>query len=92
MEANEKQKFDKEYKLGEQAKQEQDEYQRIIEKQIKDLENERRKDEEKKKMRYDHNHELRYFIYYLIYKKFIKFLDDKLRKKKNLLIKIKEKL
>ena len=59
MEANEKQKFDKEYKLGEQAKQEQDEYQRIIEKQIKDLENERRKDEEKKRMRYDHNHELR---------------------------------
>lgn len=59
MEANEKQKLDKEYKLAEQAKQEQEEYQRIIEKQIKDLENERRKDEEKKRMRYDHNHELR---------------------------------
>ena len=59
LEANEKQKLDKEYKLGEQAKQEQEEYQKIIEKQIKDLEAERRKDEEKKKMRYDHNHELR---------------------------------
>ena len=59
MEANEKQKFDKEYKLGEQARQEQEEYQRIIEKQIKDLENERRKDEDKKRMRYDHNQELR---------------------------------
>ena len=59
LEANEKQKLDKEYKLGEQARQEQEEYQRIIEKQIKDLENERKKEEEKKKMRYDHNHELR---------------------------------
>lgn len=59
LEANEKQKLDKEYKLAEQAKQEQEEYQRIIEKQIKDLENERRKDEDKKRMRYDHNHELR---------------------------------
>jgi len=59
LEANEKQKFDKEYKLGEQGRQEQEEYQRIIEKQIKDLENERRKDEDKKRMRYDHNQELR---------------------------------
>jgi hypothetical protein len=59
LEANEKQKYDKEYKLGEQARQEQDEYQKIIEKQIKDLENERRKDEDKKRMRYDHNQELR---------------------------------
>jgi hypothetical protein len=59
LEANEKQKLDKEYKLGDQARQEQEEYQRIIEKQIKDLENERKKEEEKKKMRYDHNHELR---------------------------------
>lgn len=59
LEANEKQKLDKEYKLAEQAKQEQEEYQRIIEKQIKDLENERRKEEDKKRMRFDHNHELR---------------------------------
>jgi hypothetical protein len=59
LEANEKQKLDKEYKLAEQAKQEQEEYQRIIEKQIRDLENERRKEEEKKRMRYDHNNELR---------------------------------
>jgi len=60
LEANEKQKLDKEYKLAEQAKQEQEEYQRIIEKQMKDLENERRKEEDKKRMRYDHNNELRY--------------------------------
>ena len=59
LDANEKKKYDKEYKLGEQARQEQDEYQKIIEKQIKDLENERRKDEDKKRMRYDHNQELR---------------------------------
>ena len=59
MDANERQKLDKEYKLGEQARQEQEEYQRIIEKQIKDLDNERRKEEEKRKMRFDHNHELR---------------------------------
>lgn len=60
LEANEKQKLDKEYKLAEQAKQEQEEYQKIIEKQMKDLENERRKEEDKKRMRYDHNNELRY--------------------------------
>jgi hypothetical protein len=57
--ANEKQKLDKELKLAEQAKQEQEEYQKIIEKQIKDLENERRKEEERQQMRYDHNRELR---------------------------------
>ena len=62
LEANEKQKFDKEYKLAEQAKQEQEEYQRIIEKQIKDLENERTKEEDKKRIRFDHNHELRWNI------------------------------
>ena len=59
LEANALQKLEKEYKIGEQARQEQEEYQRIIEKQIKDLETERRKEEEKKKMRYNHNHELR---------------------------------
>lgn len=45
--------------MAEQAKQEQEEYQRIIEKQIKDLEAERTKEEEKKRMRYEHNDELR---------------------------------
>ena len=65
LEANEKQKLDKEYKLAEQAQQEQEEYQRIIEKQIKDLEFERRKEEDRKRMRYDHNNELRY-IFFLI--------------------------
>lgn len=59
LEANEKQKYEKEYKLAEQAKQEQEEYQKIIEKQIKDLETERRKEQDRKKMRFDHNNELR---------------------------------
>jgi hypothetical protein len=57
--ANEKQKYDKELKLAEQAKQEQEEYYKIIDKQLRDLEGERRKEEDRKKMRYDHNFELR---------------------------------
>lgn len=68
LEANEKQKMDKELKLAEQAKAEQEEYDKIVEKQIKDLNEERRKEEERKVMRYDHNAELRYFaniIYFL---------------------------
>jgi len=59
LKANEKQKLDKELKLAEQAKHEEEEYHKIIEKQLRDLENERRKDEDKKKMRFDHNWELR---------------------------------
>jgi len=59
LDANERQKMDKELKLAEQAKHEQEEYGKIITKQIKDLESERRKEEERKKMRYDHNWELR---------------------------------
>jgi hypothetical protein len=51
--------MDRELKLSEQAKQEQEEYDRIIERQIRDMENERRKDEEAKRMRFDHNTELR---------------------------------
>jgi hypothetical protein len=51
--------MDKELKLAEQAKTEQEEYGKIITKQIKDLESERRKEEDRKKMRYDHNWELR---------------------------------
>jgi hypothetical protein len=59
LEANEKQKLDKGLKLAEQAKAEQEEYEKIIEKQIKDLNGERRKEEDRKIMRYDHNSELR---------------------------------
>lgn len=59
IEANERQKFDKELKLAEQAKQEQEEYNRIIDKQLRDLDSEKRRDEERKQMRYDHNWELR---------------------------------
>lgn len=57
--SNEKQKIDKELKLAEQAKQEQNEYERIIKKQISDLEEEKKREEEKKNMRYEHNLELR---------------------------------
>lgn len=58
MEANEKQKIDKEVKLAEQAKLEKEEYDRIIEAQIRAQEEERRKEEERVKMRYDNNKEL----------------------------------
>ena len=46
-------------KLGELAKQEQDEYNKIIERQLKELDVQKRKDEEKVRLRYDHNNELR---------------------------------
>lgn len=59
MEANAKQKAEKELKLVELAKQEQDEYQRIIERQVKDLDRDRQKEEDKIRQRYDHNAELR---------------------------------
>lgn len=59
MVANEQQKMDKELRLAEQAKIEKEEYNRIIEAQLKSQEEERRRDEERVKMRYDHNHELR---------------------------------
>ena len=59
LEANEKQKFDKELKLAEQAKQEESEYNKIVENQLKNLEFERKREEDRKTMRYDHNFELR---------------------------------
>ena len=59
LEANERQKLEKEMKLGELAKQEQNEYMKIIDRQIKELENERKKEEDRKKNRHDHNFELR---------------------------------
>lgn len=59
LEANEKQKFDKELKLAEQAKQEESEYYKIVENQLKNLDFERKREEDRKTMRYDHNFELR---------------------------------
>jgi hypothetical protein len=59
LEANEKQKVDKELKLEEQAKQEESEYHKIVENQLKNLEAERKREDDRKKMRYDHNFELR---------------------------------
>lgn len=59
LEANEKQKIDKELKLAEQAKQEESEYHKIVENQLRNMEAERKREEERKNMRYDHNFELR---------------------------------
>ena len=59
LEANEKQKIDKELKLAEQAKTEKDEFDKIIQKQLKDRESEKKKEEDRNQMRYDHNNELR---------------------------------
>ncbi len=57
--ANAKQKLDKELKLAEQAKRNQEEYEKITEKQIKELENEKKKEDEKRKLLSDHNQQLR---------------------------------
>ena len=59
MKANEQQKAEREVKLAEQAKFEKQEYQKILESQLKAQEDERRKEEERVKLRYDHNDELR---------------------------------
>jgi hypothetical protein len=59
IESNEKQKLDKELKLAEQAKQEQEEYSKIIEKQLKDMEFEKKKEEDTRRLRYEHNENIR---------------------------------
>jgi len=46
-------------KLGELAKQEQDEYSKIIDGQVKGLQIERKKENDKIRLRYEHNSELR---------------------------------
>ena len=60
--ANERQKIDKELKLAEQAKQEQEEYEKIVQRQMEEIEQERRIAEERKRMRYEHNFELQKMI------------------------------
>ena len=59
MKANELQKAEREVRLAEQAKYEKEEYEKILESQIRSQEDERRKEEERVKLRYDHNGELR---------------------------------
>ena len=49
-------------KLAEQAKLEKEEFEKIIDKQLKDLESEKRREEDRKKVRYDHNWELRLVV------------------------------
>jgi hypothetical protein len=46
-------------KLAEQARLNQDEYSRITDKQLRDLDFEKKKEEDKKKMLFDHNQQLR---------------------------------
>ena len=58
IESNEKQKADKAQRMVEMVKQDQEEYEAIIKRQIADIENERRTEEERRKMRYEHNKEL----------------------------------
>jgi len=57
--ANAIQKLDKELKLAEQAKLNQEEYDKITGKQLRALDFEKKKEEDKKKMLHDHNQELR---------------------------------
>ena len=60
--SNNRQKIQKRNQLAEQAKQEQAEYERIIKKQLEDMERERKIEEERKKMRYDNTKDLRKMI------------------------------
>ena len=60
--SNNRQKLQKQNQLAEQARQEQLEYERIIRKQLDDMEREKRIEEEKKKKRYEHNLDLRKLI------------------------------
>jgi len=57
--ANEKAKLDKELKLAEVAKIDQQEYCKILEKQITDLENERRKEDEYKVKKLNHGGDIK---------------------------------
>jgi len=59
IEANDKQKFDKEVKLAEKTKQELFEYNKIIEKRQRDHENERKKEEELKNAKMENEMEVR---------------------------------
>ena len=51
----------KDLKIAEEARKNQEEYGKIIDKQLKDLENDRKKEDNKKKVLLDHNSQLKYF-------------------------------
>lgn len=59
IEANDKQKFDKEVKMAEKTKQELFEYNKIVEKRQRDHENERKKEEELKNAKKENEMEVR---------------------------------
>ena len=67
---NEKQKLNKEIQLAEQAKQDQEEYKKIVKAQLEEIEKERRNEEEKKKKLYENTQDL---------KKLIKLKEEKER-------------
>ena len=62
LESNNRQKIQKQNQLAEQARQEQIEYERIIKKQLDEMEKERKAEEEKKRMRYENNQDIRKLI------------------------------
>jgi len=57
--SNKRQKLDKELVLAEQANANQEEFKKIIERQIDDINNEEKKKQDKKRLLMDHNFELR---------------------------------
>ena len=57
--SNEKQRLDKQRQLAEQARQEQQEYQRIVKQQLEEIEKERRLEEDKKKKLYENTKDLK---------------------------------
>ena len=60
LKANEKAKLDKELKIAEEAKKDQMEFVKVIDKQLKDLEKEKIKEDIKKDKLQKHNEDLKY--------------------------------
>ncbi len=61
LKANEKAKLDKELKIAEEAKKDQMEFVKVIDKQLKDLEKDRIKEDIKKEILQKHNEDLKYY-------------------------------
>ena len=62
LQSNNRQKIQKRNQLAEQARQEQEEYERIIKNQLEEMEKEKRIEEERKRMRYENTKDLRKMI------------------------------
>ncbi len=61
LKANEKAKLDKELKIAEEAKKDQMEFVKVIDKQLKDLEKDKIKEDIKKEILQKHNEDLKYY-------------------------------